>query len=181
MSERWKNIPGYAGLYEVSSQGRIRSNWHPKAIFMRPTSNGRGYLGVNLTAPNRTKKRRYVHDLVCRAFNAAPKLGQEVNHKDGDKSNNVYKNLEWVSRAENHQHRIAHLKQPNTHMKGRTGEKHPRSKVYTVFPPTGEPFLVHGLRSFCAQNALLENSALGVISGRLKQHRGYIFKKGNVI
>ncbi len=54
-------------------------------------------------------KRYHVHRLIANAFipNPDPKTKDQVNHKDGVKTNNHYKNLEWVSCQENVQHAIA--------------------------------------------------------------------------
>ena len=46
-----------------------------------------------------------VHRLVCWAFHGAPNFdGSQVNHKDGDKTNNAIDNLEWCNQLENNQH-----------------------------------------------------------------------------
>lgn len=50
------------------------------------------------------EKNEYVHRVVCSAFHGPP-WGRQVNHIDGDKSNNTPSNLEWVTPQENSQHR----------------------------------------------------------------------------
>ena len=45
-----------------------------------------------------------VHTLVARAFCDGYKKGLIVNHIDGNKLNNYYKNLEWVTYKENSIH-----------------------------------------------------------------------------
>ena len=62
-----------------------------------------GYLKVCLYDKGE-RKWVYVHRLVCEAYHGAPLAGQEVNHKDGNKMNNVSSNLEWVTRSENNFH-----------------------------------------------------------------------------
>jgi hypothetical protein len=47
---------------------------------------------------------KYVHRLVAEAFVENPRSFTEVNHKDGNKGNNHYTNLEWLSHSMNHQH-----------------------------------------------------------------------------
>lgn len=65
-----------------------------------------GYRSVKFTFENSKQKRFYVHRLVAEAFceNDKPSLRDMVNHKDGDKLNNVASNLEWVSARENNLH-----------------------------------------------------------------------------
>lgn len=114
VNEEWKAVKGYEGLYEVSSLGRvrtiervvIRSNGSPipvRARILKPTPNIRfGYLYVAMYSENgRTSKS--VHRLVANAFLGSQE-GREVNHIDGDKSNNALANLEYVTSAENKQH-----------------------------------------------------------------------------
>lgn len=61
------------------------------------------YISYILTLPNGTKKRRYAHRLVALAYipNPDPVNKTEVNHIDGNKSNNCVDNLEWVTPMEN--------------------------------------------------------------------------------
>ena len=49
-------------------------------------------------------KNRTVHRLVAQAFIPNPNGLAEVNHKDGNKSNNSVENLEWVTSSENKKH-----------------------------------------------------------------------------
>lgn len=61
----------------------------------------RGYMYVRTS-----NKNLQVHRLVASAFVPNPDNKPYVNHKDGDKTNNHYKNLEWVTAKENAQHAI---------------------------------------------------------------------------
>lgn len=96
MTEEFKPVAGYEGLYEVSNRGRIYSIRSGKIL--RPKSNGRGYLQVTL-AGNGGHKMAYVHRLVAIAF--LPDTGEEVNHKDENVQNNAVENLEWCTRHYN--------------------------------------------------------------------------------
>lgn len=64
-----------------------------------------GYLSVNLKDPcdGRWKKRK-VHRLVAETYIDNPENKKEVNHKDGNKENNLLENLEWVTSKENKDH-----------------------------------------------------------------------------
>ena len=51
-----------------------------------------------------TYTNRVVHRLIAKAFIENPNNLNEVNHKDLNKNNNSYSNLEWVTHKENQQH-----------------------------------------------------------------------------
>lgn len=63
------------------------------------------YLMCNLPIGGR-RVLRYVHRLVAEMFIENPENKPCVNHIDGDKKNNNYKNLEWVTHKENITHSI---------------------------------------------------------------------------
>lgn len=94
--ENWKDIDGYNGLYQVSDLGRVFSVQRNKIL--KPCKNKAGYLVVNLWK-NRVQKTYNVHSLVANAF--LDKTGEEINHKDEDKTNNRADNLEWCNRKYN--------------------------------------------------------------------------------
>ena len=103
-------------IYEVSTKGEVFSmvlswtRYGKKGISYRDKKmalydNGRGYKQVFFCS-NYIKSMRYVHRLVAEVFIPNPQNKPEVNHKDGDKSNNNVDNLEWVTRLENVRHAI---------------------------------------------------------------------------
>ncbi len=110
--ERWLAVDGYTGLYEISDFGRVRSitrqvqrqgnqgslTVHGQMLSLQPTP--KGYYRVSLSRDGRPRN-YMVHRLVAAAFHANPADKPEVNHKDGDKTNNYYKNLEWVTESQN--------------------------------------------------------------------------------
>lgn len=116
-SEEWRTVLG-APHYEISSLGKVRSwlmrGWQGKGklrltpLLLKQSlkKQGKGYLTVILVTPTGRKDFR-VNRLVADAFISNPDNKPEVNHKDGNKTNNVYTNLEWTTRLENDQHAIA--------------------------------------------------------------------------
>ena len=100
--ERWKDIQGYEGLYQVSSEGRVKSlerydacNRLVEEKILKQIENS-GYLYVQLSKCG-TKKRFSVHRLVAENFIPNPNNLQQVNHKDENKKNNKVDNLEWCT------------------------------------------------------------------------------------
>lgn len=111
MEEVWKPIAGYEDLYEVSSEGRVKSlvrfvnrkngrKQFVKEKIIIQHDNGKGYCRVRL-AKNGKNKAYAVHRLVAFSFIPNPKQLREVNHIDEDKSNNTVENLEWCDRVYN--------------------------------------------------------------------------------
>ena len=101
MSEEWRDVVGYEGLYQVSSEGRVKSFKWNKERFLKPRGNRGGYLQVNLYAGGGKPKKFYVHRLVCEAFHDNPDNKPQVNHVNEDKADNRACNLEWCTAEEN--------------------------------------------------------------------------------
>lgn len=103
MNEIWKDVVGYEGLYRVNQYGVVQSMRYnpPKDIYQRTTNVG--YKQVALYKYGKAKKFG-VHRLVALAFVDGYKDGLEVNHKDANKLNNYFENLEWVDRTTNQKH-----------------------------------------------------------------------------
>jgi hypothetical protein len=104
-TQKFVDISGYEGLYQVNRKGEVLSVRYGR--LRKPTCNQLGYFQVKLENRPRKPKAFLVHRLVMAAF--APIDGwesMEVNHKDGDKSNNRIENLEWVTSKENTLHAI---------------------------------------------------------------------------
>lgn len=109
MEEKWKDIKGFEGFYQISNLGRVKSlrggrgstNQHEK---IRATSLTKdGYVKVRLMYQGKDKTMR-VHRLVAEAFLPKPELKDTINHIDGNKQNNAVSNLEWADRTEQMEH-----------------------------------------------------------------------------
>ena len=106
MNEIWKDISGYEGLYQVSNLGRVKSlgnkSNHREPIILKQAL-VLGYKCVRLTKDGVYKMYK-VHRLVANAFILNKGNKNQVNHIDGNKRNNCFYNLEWVTSSENLKH-----------------------------------------------------------------------------
>lgn len=101
--EIWKDIEGYDGKYQISNLGRIKSFKQGKERMLKQAIDKNGYSKVVLWKNNKGKNYN-VHRLVAIAFLSNQNNHKEVNHIDGNKQNNIYSNLEFVSHGENMKH-----------------------------------------------------------------------------
>lgn len=86
--------------YLVSNTGEVYSIRYKKCL--KQTVNHRGYLRVGIYLPDGTVKRVSVHVMVLETFvGPKPTLKHQVDHIDGNKTNNDLSNLEWVTPSEN--------------------------------------------------------------------------------
>ncbi len=101
----WKQIPGFEGLYDVSSDGDVFSFKTSKLL--KVCIGSAGYPQVDLCRQG--KRRTYaIHQLVAAAFIGGRPDGMVVCHNDGDKMNNRPENLRIDSQTENNRDKITH-------------------------------------------------------------------------
>lgn len=122
--EIWKDIPDYEGIYQASSQGRIRTvegkttftvrhgerHWKSRILKGRGDNYQTGKR-VNLWKDGKSKE-FLVARLVALTFLGEPPKGYTVNHKDGNRFNNSIDNLEWLSLGDNIRHGFENLLYP---------------------------------------------------------------------
>ena len=111
------DIKNYEGFYKIDHTGCVYS----KRKIIKPYDNGHGYLAVQLWKNGKCKQ-FYIHRLVAAAFIPNPNNYREINHIDGDKTNNSVSNLEWCDRSINVKHAY------DTGLKPK-GEKHFNHKL----------------------------------------------------
>lgn len=131
--EQWKKIDGYE-YYFVSNLGNVKSESRfitkkdgtkqfVKGVLMKKFKTNCNYFVVGLVDLNGYQKRHLVHRLVLIAFHGLHESKNQVNHINGDKSDNRLENLEWVNCSENQKH--AH----SIGLKSQKGENHTQSRL----------------------------------------------------
>jgi hypothetical protein len=118
MSEQWRPVPGYEGLYAVSDMGRVKSLekhtrtngpalQHRPERLLSPITDWTGYNYQNLSKDG-TAKKIAVHTLVLLAFVGPRPDGMQCCHNNGERKDNRLCNLRWDTVAENAADRHAH-------------------------------------------------------------------------
>lgn len=112
----------------------INTSWHHSGQekIVRPRLSNCGYPIVSIFMGGKVCTLS-VHRLVAAHFLPNPANKSQVNHKDGDKTNNHVSNLEWATSSENQMHRYHVLKRHATQeyrdrvSQQTTGEGNPRA------------------------------------------------------
>ena len=106
----WLPVVGYEEKYEVSNDGRVRTNGKrsdgrqfPAKEISQHLQNGYSYVSLYRGKVGRGIA---VHRLMLEAFTGIRRNKMECNHKNGKKNDNRLKNLEWATRSENQIHAI---------------------------------------------------------------------------
>ncbi len=162
----YRDIPEYPG-YRVGSDGsvwscRIRgarscacsSRWRQ----ICPARHEHGYHEVRLRSIDQKSRSFKVHRLVAAAFVPNPELKPEINHKNGDKTDNSASNLEWATRSENIFHAFrtglktsrhgeqcswAKLTEPDVRLIRQIGNGQTRVSLARMFSVS--PFAIYGI------------------------------------
>lgn len=138
MQTLWKPVIGFEGIYEINNQGIIRSidrfvaNKNGERLAKGKTishiKSNSGYMVVNLKN-NGKSKQFLVHRLIALHFIDNPMNLPEINHKDGNKCNNDFSNLEWCSKSENIAHSYKLGLSKSNFKQTEMGEKNPNNKL----------------------------------------------------
>lgn len=108
IEEIWKDIKDYEGLFQINPYGdiktleRIDNNNHlVKEKLLIPSKDKDGYLYVNLTTKDKTRKFNYIHKLVAQTFLPNPENKPYIDHINGFNTDNRVENLQWTTHKEN--------------------------------------------------------------------------------
>lgn len=157
--------------YSILSDGRCIGK---DGRILKTKKGTTGYYQLN-TYHSGKKKTFLIHRLVASAFIPNPNNLPEVNHKDGNKGNNHFTNLEWVSRSANIKHGIdtGLIKKS---MIERTGKRHFRSIPVIMYNINGEAITFESTGDAARKTGLSAKSIQDACSGKLKTYKGLKWK-----
>lgn len=183
MREIWKLVVGYEKYYQINNKGIIKSfdrfvwNGHRdvlrKGRVLKPALNSSGYPQLVLSKGDGLFKSVAIHRIVAMAFVENPNNYPQVNHIDGDRTNNDLENLEWCTNAQNQQHAydIGSRVGVNT---GKFGADNKRSVVVYQMYINGGVFCKHvGFREAERKTGIDRASIARVCHGKQKTAGGY--------
>lgn len=150
--------------YVIKSDGTLFSSFLGKDLSNKK-SNGNGYL-IAALCKNGKYTNKYIHRLVAEAFIPNPENKPQVNHKDGNKSNNCVENLEWVTRYENDIHKYRVLKKYTPRSKSLLERLRQMSCVPVVDISTN--VIYPSLRSAAVLNGLKFSTLCAMLKGRIR-------------
>lgn len=160
-TEKWVFIKGFID-YEISSYGRVYSC--KREIILTPYLNGWGYETVDLLR-NGERYRRRVHRLVAEAFVENIFNKPEVNHIDGNKTNNRADNLEWVTNQEN----VRHAFDTGLNVRSSYDAGKPKRKVLVV--ETGQ--IYESINECARQLKCNHSTVIACLKGKQTTCKGY--------
>lgn len=101
IKEEWRTIKEFPN-YKISNLGNVLNAVYNKPL--KPLMQANGRLYVRLYAKNEKSRNRFISRLVAIEFISNPENKRTVNHKNGIKTDNRLKNLEWMTHGENTKH-----------------------------------------------------------------------------
>lgn len=174
MNEIWKkisDIPGYeewSGL-EISNHGRVKSYKRvPDGVILKQHVDYKGYVTISFRI-NKKMHTKKIHRLVALSFIKNIENKPQVNHINGNKSDNHIDNLEWATNSENQIHSYRVLKN-----KGRGGGNgvHARKKVMCI-----ETNKIYNSITDCANDFNVKHAHISAICRKKrKTAKGYTFE-----
>lgn len=88
--------------YYVTEDGKCFRNDRE----LKGYKNTKGYVKIEIWENNSRVRTESLHRMIGETYLENPENKTQINHKDGNKTNNHISNLEWVNQSENIQHRL---------------------------------------------------------------------------
>lgn len=168
--EEWKDVPGYEGIYKISSFGRVLSSYSRKILV--PCYSGKKpklYYAVTL-AKDGIKTRYYIHKLVALAFIPNPNGYTDIDHINTNKEDNSVTNLRWCNQSMNMNNPITRAKIQASIARGdRKGFCHRQ----VVQLKDGDLIKTFKTASNASRSGFEGSCIRDCCNGRSKSHRGF--------
>lgn len=171
--KKWIPIKDYEELYHISNIGDVKSlskfrnngkgGYTQKELILKPSLVGNGYKKVVLTKEG-NKEDLLIHRLVAIHFVPNPNNLPEVNHKDENILNNVFKNLEWCTSKENCNYGVRNNKI----------SKNKSKKVYQ-YSLEGKLIKEHKSAKEASNKGFSRVGISNCCTGKNKTHKGFIW------
>lgn len=170
--EIWRPIVGTKGFIEVSSEGRVRSLLRGSPRVLKTQEDKKGYHRLRVTI-EREKMSYKIHREVAKAFIPNPNNLPQVNHKDGNKSNNAVDNLEWISNRDNALHAIENGLWASV-IEGSHKENESRKRPIIGYFTPGISMRFESIRE--AEKYVGSSHVVDVLKGRRSHVKGWSFQ-----
>ena len=156
--------------YAVDKDGNVYSS---KADRLLTPHTEQGYKRVSIRSGKEYKVK--VHRIVAETYIPNPNQLPQVNHIDGDKTNNTVANLEWVSAKENmrHAHRTGLV---SVKKASESSCEVRRRKVMGTCIATGLVIKADSLVELCSKYNLIVSNVSACCLGKRRTHKGYAFQ-----
>lgn len=152
-TERWRDVKGYKGLYQVSNFGRVKSLDRyvkfkdtvsfKKGCYISSSSIGKYKHQHIVLYKDNSAKWFTVHRLVAQAFIPNPDNKPCIDHKDTNPLNNCVWNLHWVTKKENNNNPLTKIKMSVSHKGKKMGKEHHKSKPVQQLTLTNIPMTIY--------------------------------------
>ena len=168
----YQDLKGFENDYEIWSEAPYMIKNKKNGKIIKEYVHNNGYVRCKLNGKNYQK-----HRLIANQFIPNPDNLPQVNHIDGNKSNNIVTNLEWCTEKENQKHRIEVLHKDmigeNNPMFGVSGSKSPVYKglIYQHDMKTGE--IINSYEGSGEAAKAVDGKASGVIRVLNLPNRSY--------
>lgn len=178
--EEWRDVPGLEDVCMASNRGRILSKgrnvrsgygtvkWKQPVLQKQQINRG-GYSVVNVSV-NGVAKPRLVHRLLALTFIPNPENKPQIDHIDGNRSNNQLENLRWCTGSENMCNPIA-----KQHMK--VVYKRPRPEKYNPILCIKDGIVQKSYKStkFAKEDGFDEAGVYQACTGKRKTYNGLVW------
>ena len=182
MEEVWKDIKGFENIFQISNYGRLKSLSRlvkikggkyrlKKEKIIKPSIGTCGYYQYPLRY-NNVSKTILIHIEVAKAFVPNDNKLSEVNHKDENKLNNFFENLEWCTRSYNNNYKNRKKREIETQI-----NTHPSRKEVQQIDKEGNVIATfQSERDAERVTGICHNNICDCLKGRRKSAGGYFWK-----